>query len=147
MAIKGWVRLPSAWITEGGLANMKWKSGGEGSDNTAALMALTAIAHAADEETGVARATYDQLCASTGLSRAKLSNGLDILNGIKVLEPGPERLRSTYRLANYDPQQGWAKFPAKSMYSGTGIVAFNDFRLRRVAELDALKLFFFRCTA
>jgi hypothetical protein len=115
---------------------------GEGSDNTAALISLTVIAHAVDEETGVARATYDQLCASTGLSRAKLSNGLDILNQIKVLEPGPESLRSTYRLVNYDPQRGWAKFPAKSMYSGTEVAAFSDFRLRRVTELDALKLFF-----
>jgi hypothetical protein len=57
MVIKPWVRLPSAWIKESGLADMKWKPGGEGSDNAAALMALTAIVHAADEETGVARAT------------------------------------------------------------------------------------------
>jgi hypothetical protein len=142
MTIKPWVRLPSAWIHGSGLANMKWKSGGEGSDNIAALMALTAIAHAADEETGGARATYDQLCALTGLSRAKLSNGLQVLDRLEILKPGPEGFRSTYRLVDYDPQRGWAKFPAKSMYSSSRIAAFGDFRLRRVAELDALKLFF-----
>jgi hypothetical protein len=41
MAIKSWVRLPSAWILANGLMNMKWQSGGDGSNHTAALMALT----------------------------------------------------------------------------------------------------------
>src|ERR1700681_3464182 len=97
MTIKSWVRLPSSWIKRSGLANMKWKSGGEGADNVAALITLTAIAHAADEDTGVARATYDELCVSTSLSRAKLSNGLQVLHQLKILEPVPEG-RSTHGL-------------------------------------------------
>lgn len=137
-----WVRLPSAWIDEGRLTELSWKSGGDGSDNIAALMALTAIAHAADQESGVGRLTYDDICASTGLSRAKLSNGLDVLKHIKVIERGPEAARSTYRLVNYTPDQHWAKLPAKSMYSAARIASYADFQLRRAAELDALKLFF-----
>ena len=57
MAVNPWVRLPSAWIEERGLRKLEWRSGGYGSDSTAALMTLAAIAHTADEESGVARAT------------------------------------------------------------------------------------------
>jgi hypothetical protein len=104
-------------------------------------MTLTAIAHIADDASGIARLTYDMLCAATGLSRAKLSNGLDVLERIKVVTRTPEG-RSTYKLANYNPQGGWAKLPARSMYSAGRIAAFDDFSLRRATELDALKLFF-----
>jgi hypothetical protein len=128
MSFKQWVRLPSAWIEEGGLRKLRWGVSGKGSDNTAALMALAGI-------------TYDRLCDVTSLSRAKLSNGLDVLARIEVVQRIPEG-RSTYKLANYNPQRGWAKLPAKSMYSGGRIVAFGDFGLRRIAELDALKVFF-----
>jgi hypothetical protein len=141
MVTRRWVRLPTAWITDGGLATMIWKSGGDGSDNTAALMALTAIAHLADDQTGIARATYDDLCEVTGLSRVKLSNGLQILESADVLKMNPEG-RSTYKLVGYDLNGGWAMFPAKSMYSGGKIAAFEDFKLRRRTELHALKLFF-----
>lgn len=142
MKIGEFVRIPSGWINDYGLTALTWQHGGGGADSIAALMALTVIAHAADEDSGVARVTYDQICDLTGLSRAKLSNGLDVLNRIKVVEPGPQEARSTYKLTNYSRSGGWAKLPAKSMYSARGIEAFADFRLRRVAELDALKLFF-----
>ena len=142
MAANAWVRLPSGWIDRKELASLQWRAGGEGSDNTAALMALTAIAHRADPENGVTRATYDDLCAQTGLSRAKLSKGLAVLKRMNVVGSGPGDARSTYKLANYDPQIGWAKLPAKSMYSSNQIAAFDNFQLRRVVELDALKLFF-----
>jgi hypothetical protein len=139
MAIDPWVRLPSEWILNGGLKQLAWKREGVGSANTAALMALTAIAHRVERETGIARSTYDELCNATGLSRAKFSNGLSVLKDLGVLEPLG---RSTYKLANYDPNTGWAKFPAKSMYAGGQIRAFEDLRLRSSTELDGLKLFF-----
>ena len=50
--------------------------------------------------------------------------------------------RSTYQLVGYNLNQGWAMFPMKSMYAGGKIAAFDDFKLRRPAELHALKLFF-----
>jgi len=138
---KPWVKIPSSWIEKGRLKNLKWTIGGDGSDKTAALMGLVVIAHSANEETGIARVTYDVLCDVTSLSRSKLSNGLDILERIKVVERMPEG-RSTYKLASYNPQLGWAKLPFKSMYSGGKITAFEDFSLRRSSELDAMKLFF-----
>jgi hypothetical protein len=139
--IKEWVRLPSKWINDHGLQSLRWKNGGEGSDNIAALMALTVVAHQADEETGIARVTYDQFCDTTGLSRAKISAGLDVLENIEVIEREPGEVRSTFKLTNYTPS-GWAKLPARSMYALGSIAAFKEFSLRRVAELDALKLFF-----
>lgn len=142
MKNRAWVRLPSNWINEGGLKSLSWKNGGTGADHIAALMALTVIAHAADSESGVARITYDHFCQATLLSRAKVSKGLDTLERIEVIERESGGARSTYKLANYDAAGGWAKFPSKSMYSSGTIAAFTDFQLRRVAELDALKLFF-----
>jgi hypothetical protein len=142
MPTNEWVRLPSSWIDKRGLSRFSWRYGGAGSDNTAALMVLTVIAHNADAETGVAQATYDRICNDTGLSRAKVSNGLDVLQRIKVITTRPQDARSTYALTGYDPAIGWAKFPVKSMYSQGRIIAFDEFRLRKVVELDALKLFF-----
>jgi hypothetical protein len=141
MVSQQWVRLPSAWIRQRYLKHLRWGNSGTGSDNVAALMAMTAIAHHADQETGVTRITYDELCEATTLSRAKLSNGLDVLEGIHVVERTFAG-RSSYKLVGFNPKSDWAKFPAKSMYAGGRIVAFDDFRLRQRSELDALKLFF-----
>jgi hypothetical protein len=141
MALQKWVRLPSGWILHHGLKQLKWESNGRGSDNTASLMALVAIAHHADEESGIARLTYDALCNAIGLSRAKLSNGLDVLEHIGVITRKSDG-RSSYKLLNFDPKNDrWGKLPAKCMYSAGRIFAFDDFRLRTATELNALKLF------
>lgn len=141
MALPDWVRLPSAWIEANGLQQLRWGGEGKGSDNTAALMALAVIAHHANGESGIARLTYDALCGATGLSRAKLSNGLDVLESIGVVERMPEG-RSSYKLANFDPKTGWAKLPAKRLYSSGRFQAFDHFHLRSATELNALKLYF-----
>ena len=141
MELKPWVKIPSGWIEQGRLSKLQWKAGGDGSDRTAALMSLVALAHATDQETGLARVTYDSMCGVTGLSRSKLSNGLEVLERMHIIERAPKG-RSTYQLAKYNAQFGWAKLPFKSMYSGGRIAAFGEFRLRRPSELDALKLFF-----
>lgn len=135
-----WVRLPSGWINRGGLKTLKWKNDGVGSDATAALMALTAIAHHADQQSGIARITYDALCSATDLSRAKLSNGLDVLENLHTIERTPEG-RSTYKLSGFKPDAGYAKLPAQSMYASNRIAAFQELRLRKENELNALKLF------
>jgi hypothetical protein len=64
-------------------------------------MALTAIAHHANDQNGIAWRTYDALCLATGLSRAKLSNGLDVLENLQVIERMPEG-RSTYKLCGFN---------------------------------------------
>jgi hypothetical protein len=135
-----WVRLPSAWINQRGLTSFRWENGGGGADRTAALMALTVIAHRADQENGRARVTYDDICDRAGLSRAKVSRGLSLLLSEGVIERQEGLGPSTFQLANFAPPNVWGKFPAASMYSASGtIAAFNDFHLRTPAELNALK--------
>ena len=79
MLMHQWVRIPSGWIEEQGLRNLRWGKRG-GSGHTAALMVLAPIAHFADQSNGVAQLTYDQLQVATGLSRAKISEGLAVLD-------------------------------------------------------------------
>lgn len=143
MQMNKWVRLPSRWIEEQELRTLRWGKDG-GSCNTAALMVLTSIAHHADPKDGVALITYDHLQLATGLSRAKISEGLSVLSEIGLIKRSSER-RSTFQLCGYGAPEagGWAKFPARQMYHSSGrILAFEDFKLRSRAELEALKLFF-----
>ena len=143
MALRDWVRLPSAWIEEGGLQRLRW-TGGEfdsGANCASALMVLAVIAHEVKEETGVANLTYDRLCIATGLSRAKVSAGLTILETLAVIVRSPEG-RSSYQLKHFGMRDGWCKLPAKRLYSVGRIIAFQDFTLRKAAELNALKLYY-----
>jgi DNA-binding transcriptional ArsR family regulator len=138
--LQPWIKLPNGWIEASGLRDFRWARG-EGADNLAALMALAAISHHIDPETGIARLTYDALCMMTTLSRAKLSAGLSVLAGRGLIEREPEG-RSSFLLSHYDPASGWAQFPAKGLYRHDTIAAFTEFRLRLPAELEALKLYF-----
>ena len=138
--LKPWVKLPNGWIEDRGLREFRWAHG-EGSDNVAALMRLTVISHHMDDETGVARLTYDLLCDMTSLSRAKMSAGLDVLTERGQVERELEG-RSSYRLVGYNPAMGWAQFPADGLYDDGTITAFRQLNLRLPVELDALKLYF-----
>lgn len=136
-----WVRLPSNWINQGGLKRLRWGGEGSGSNNVAALMVLTAIVHHADQQDGLAKLTYGDLYEATGLSRAKISAGLDVLEEqLKIIGRTPAG-RSTFKLLDFGDGAPWAKFPARGMYSGRRIDAFKDFSLRKMSELNALKLF------
>lgn len=138
--LQHWTRLPNFWIEDGGLKAFRWVKG-EGSDNLAALMALTVICNHADQTTGVARLTYNQLCTAANLSRAKLSAGLSILEARHILSQETKG-RSAYALTHFDDKSPWAMFPAKGLYLNGGIAAFSEFKLRLPVELDALKLYF-----
>ncbi|MBY5590911.1 hypothetical protein HFO49_26065 [Rhizobium leguminosarum] len=138
--LPSWVRLPSAWIQDGGLRELQWEKE-FGGDKIAALMALMAIAHNADADSGISQVTYDVLCKATSLSRSKLSNGLDTLEAMKIIDRAPNG-RSTYQLCNYDRTGGWAMMPAGRLYVGGRIAGLADFRLRSPTELNALKLYF-----
>ena len=141
MALREWVRLPTTWIRNGGLEEFR-STAAERSNNTAALMLLTALAHHADDENGIAKLTYDQLGMVTGLSRVTISGGLSALQRHGLIARKVEG-RSTYHLSNYDPKRDWGKLPAKGLYASSGeIAAFRDFHLRRRVELDALKLYY-----
>ncbi|MGO8842840.1 MAG: hypothetical protein ACLQF1_17425 [Methyloceanibacter sp.] len=135
-----WVKLPSAWIESRRLKQFRWVAG-EGSDALAGLMALTVITHHADQATGVARLSYTQLSEMASLSRAKLAAGLDVLEARGLVERSAAG-RGSYALAEYNPRQGWAKFPAAGLYLNGVVALFDGFHLRQRAELDSLKLLF-----
>ncbi|BCH62222.1 hypothetical protein RvVAR0630_pl03640 (plasmid) [Agrobacterium vitis] len=127
-SLSKWVRLPSAWIEGGGLRDFVWEKE-VGGDNIAALMALMAIAHHADAETGESHVTYDVLCKATAGDELEIVDRAS--NG-----------RSTYQLRNYDREGGWAMLLAKRLYAGGRVASLTEFRLRSVTELNALKLYF-----
>lgn len=139
--MKTWVKLPTAWINAGGLKAFRWDRG-QGANNIAALMCLMVIAHHTDPDTGEASVTYDTFEWATGLSRAKISGGLDVLEKLGLMERRVERRRSTYKLAGVGPI-GWGALPAKPLYAGGKRLSFlQDFNLRKATELNALKLYF-----
>lgn len=133
-------KFPNGWIEDRRLTEFTW-TGSEGPSNAAALRVLLVIANHMEAETGVSVVTYDDLSAKANLSRAKVADGLSILidQGL-VSRSGAQR--SQYVIADYNPASGWAKLPAKKLYSGGRILAFDGFTLRRRAELDAMKLYF-----
>lgn len=88
----------------------------------------------------VVRATYDDFAALTGLSRDRVSAGLQKLLTLKMIWRVDKS--STYGLAGYGPGKRWAKLPGKALLSpaGTTFEPFAHFRLRSKTELNALKL-------
>ena len=143
MSMRKWVKLPSKWIEDGGLRRFKWSAGsqGAGASETASLMVLLAIAHRTDLGTGIARLTYSDLVAATGLSRTKIADGLDLLAARNVILRTPKG-RSSFALTNYGEGHRWAAIPAQPLYDRSGaVMAFEDFHLRKAAELDALKIY------
>ena len=135
-----WVRLPSAWIEGGGLRAFRWK-GEHGGQEISALLLLAVIAHHTEGTTGIAKLTYDDLGEAAGISRAMISAGLELLEKRSLIERGVAG-RGTYGLANFNPAAGWAKLPAKGLYSGGVVNAFQHLSLRNKNELAALKLYF-----
>ena len=141
MRLRFWVKLPTAWIEARGLRAFRWGRRGSGSAGIAGLMVLTVLGHRAEPDSGEVRATYNDIVTATGLSRTSVSAGLRVLESENVVARVPEK-RSTYQLVGYDPDRGWGKLPARKLYRGDEILAFRDFHLRRIAELDALKAYF-----
>ncbi len=143
MSLRTWVRMPSQWIDDMSLRELKWNRN-TGSANVAALMVFTALVQQADEATGKVHLPYDQLQLATTLSRSMVSKALAILEKMKLIVRSQDQ-RSSYVLADYNAPEigGGAKLPAKRMYSPSGSISFfQAFRLRNRVELDALKLYF-----
>lgn len=90
--------------------------------------------------TSRARLTYDQLSNYTGLSRAKISGSLKVLEKTGIIERRASG-RSSIQLAGYDPTQGWGKLPARRLYTHGRVTFFSTMTLRKAAELHALKLY------
>ncbi len=92
----GWVQLPTKWILEGGLRNFEWKT--HKSNATVALLLLMVVGHHVEQDAeGVVRLTYDDFETTLGFSRTKISDGLELLRKLKIVEVF-EGKRSVHRL-------------------------------------------------
>lgn len=137
--MKTWVPIPTKWITDHGLKDFQWSSGGKGSDEQAALMIYIMLAHHSDA-LGMARLTYTKINHISGLSRAKVSVGIDILLGRNLI--AKENEQSVFRIQSLNMNvRGWGMLPAAKLYTVTGrLTFFKSLKLRSRAELNALKI-------
>ena len=150
--MKEWSRMPSYWLRDEEslpLAAMKWV-GGNKSDQIAALMIYIALTHNASDkpsagnpEIGISKLTYSEIGEITGLSRAKIAGGLKVLFELEVVSSIGIGRNNVYKIVNYEAHGGWAKLPAKGLYSKdfSKIEVFHKFHLRTKNELNALKLY------
>ena len=72
---------------------------------------------------------------------ARLSDGLDVLEARKLVVWEPDG-RSTYQLTNFGEGHVRVALPAKPLYDRySAMPMFDDFHLRKAAELDGLKFY------
>lgn len=126
----------------GGLKGFSWSR--HGGTATAALMTLLALGQRLSPDHTEISATYDDLTKSIGVSRATLSKAIALLREEGFLDPTVER-RSTYRL-NFGTEP-WGKLPARTLYSHGVILPFENWKLRSIDELNALKIYFYFISA
>lgn len=150
--MKQWVKMPSYWIRDPErlpLATLKWV-GPTKADQIAALMLYIVLVHHATDEPdadsptkGVCRLTYDKLAGITGLSRAKISGGLKLLVNLGLVSVSGANTRPVYKIEDYSSPRGWAKLPAKGLYTPSydRVAPFHHFHLRSRNELNALKIY------
>ncbi len=149
-----WIKLPSKWILDeedsSYLRTLKW-SGSDKSYNTASLMVLLAIAsNISHRKTfrnpviGQTELSYTDLMTITSLSRAIVAGALEKLINSGLIKKITENKTNQYIICNFGEDQGWAKLPARKLYSSNleSITAFKNFKLRSKVELNALKIYF-----
>lgn len=148
--IQQWTKMPSGWTREenGTLRLMKW-GGSSPSDQIAALMLYIVLCSfarvrdsASDLEVGGCTLTYDRLSHCTGLSRAKVSGGLKLLEGYGLISKSIRNGKSYFVVSNFGSDSGWAKLPVKGVFTADGVHRFfTQLHLRKKVELNALKLY------
>ena len=150
--MKEWARMPSYWIRDEDqlpLAKLKW-SGPDKTDQIAGLMLYVVLTHHANTEVtkdlsepGLCALTYTQLSDITGLSRKKVAGGLRVLRGLNLISEISTGRNNVYQIENYGSHAGWAKLPARGLYSRDQqtLHAFHKFKLRSKNELNALKIY------
>lgn len=139
-----WARFPSVWVSEGRLRKLLWKT--YGTQAIAALRVYLTLAHRLIEDDGVVKASYDEIEAAANLSRQSVANGLDVLEELNLIKRAAAG-KGTYRFVDYHPERGWAQVPSRPLYLNGGFRPFKDWTMRKMAELDALKLYLFIAAA
>lgn len=150
IVVMAWAKFPTQWVLNSGLRQIQW--GTYKGDGTAALIVLIALAILRNRRglttTGgippndpTVVATYDQLQAMTGISRAKLAAALKILLGSGIVERIGVTNPSVYRLPGVDIDGGWAKLPQSHLEKSGVLTVLSHFTLRNPSEFEALKVY------
>lgn len=151
MRMTDWVRIPTGWIRDQsrpGLVAFRW-SRAEGAADLAALMLYIVILHRVGQvderhqQDGLAL-SYGEMETASDLSRPLISKGLRVLESRGLItSAGPHRgTVRTYKVSGFPVHSGWAKLPAKRLYSSDGVItAFRHVKLRSRVELHAIKLY------
>lgn len=153
MEVLNWRKMPSGWMVKGDftLSGLKW-SRNYGSANAAALMVYYVLclyaSHRDDPisglESGEAKITYKELAEATGISRAKVWEGLDVLKTFGLIEVSSSHneRNNIYKIINYN-ETPWCKVPLRKFVKNKSLSGvFSDFSLRKKTSLHAMKIFF-----
>jgi hypothetical protein len=140
-----WHNLPSQKVRDA-LPHLKWQKTDDHSPgtNSAALMLYVALRFMADDlssDEWVATANYDELEHATALSRKLISQGLQRLQALELIDAEGSNQKRRYRI-NWS-EGGWFKLPCKAIVAGNAIRPFKAFTLRSSHELHALKLYLY----
>lgn len=162
MAKKLWIKMPTNWIHKDGLRAFGWSVRSVKVSNAhkiAALQLYVAIAMTCEDmeitnQEGpsltcfASSLTYNRLQVMTGLSRASVAGGLSLLEEKEIIKVFREGRKNYYSPADYNGVSGWCKVPYRRLLNDQGnVTAFHAFKLRRKAELHALKLYLYLCYA
>jgi hypothetical protein len=145
-----WAKIPTSWIIrEAKLSLLMWRK--EKSNATAALILLIALAIRFNQSnTGRTvgrgrrrtsfRESYDKMQSFTGLSRAKISAGLRLLDEMNIVTISRAKRMNQYTLRGITEDGKWAQVPQTHLLN-SGTLLFSKFQLRHRNELNALKLY------
>lgn len=144
--VREWVKLPSAWILNGGLRQFGGTEA-RAPEEAEALRLLVCISLMVGQEgvgpstsSGSASISYTQFCRMTGASRLLVANGLRRLVAERLVTVDESCKVHSYVLAGYDGDR-WAKVPRGYLCVGDGSTRLAELSLRYPATLDAMKIY------
>ncbi|MGP6457473.1 winged helix-turn-helix domain-containing protein [Enterobacter ludwigii] len=157
-----WFKMPSSWIRGEMLRRLKWNNDelGTRAAKIAALQLYYTIAMTLEplelpDTFGVggvhyvSAATFNRFRSLTGLSRASITAGLEILMTLALIKRHREGKRCFYEISGYVlGGGGWCKVPQRKVVGASGEVKpFHQFSLRKKIELYAMKFYLYICFA
>lgn len=143
--MNNYARIPTSWIRDQKTIPLRafaWQGKEESkSGYIAALMLYIAMNLMVPDKKGAyVKLTYTELSDITSLSRAKVAEGLRLLEQTGLVKIEKKGRSNIYHIFNRDNQSGWGQLPL-SLYDDDQVKPFSQFKLRARAELDGLKLY------
>ena len=150
MSVLKWKKIPTGWINETSLGELKWARG-EGSTNSAALMVYICLGTYAsvndDPVAGVmagqAKPTYQEIKNFCGISRDLINRGLRKLEDMGLIEVKRNGVGVIYTILGLgNANKRWGKIP-HAYFSRKGEMrnVFGGLNVRSKETLHALKIY------